>query len=50
MVDDATIAAVLQGKADADAACQALVDLALERGGKDNVTVVVAGYHIPSEP
>ena len=49
MVDDATIATVLQDKASSDAACQALVNLALKHGGKDNVTVVVAGYHVPSE-
>ena len=49
MVDDATIATVLQGNASSDAACQALIDLALERGGRDNVTVVVAGYLFPVE-
>src|SRR5262245_5269974 len=46
MVDDATIAAELQRERSADEACQALVDRALEGGGKDNVTVVVAGYRI----
>jgi protein phosphatase len=47
LVDDETIAAELRRGASSDAACRALVDLALERGGTDNVTVVVAGYRIP---
>lgn len=44
MVDDDAIAGVLRGAATARAACHALVDLALQNGGKDNVTVVVARY------
>jgi protein phosphatase len=48
MVDDASIASILHDKPSSGEACQALVDLALERGGRDNVTVVVATYHIPS--
>jgi protein phosphatase len=44
MVDDETIAAVLASNEPSAHICQRLVDLALERGGKDNVTVVVARY------
>jgi len=40
MVDDDQIADALRGNAP-DAACQNLVDAANERGGKDNITVVV---------
>jgi len=44
MVDDATIGRVLVERRDSKDACQRLVDLALEHGGKDNVTVIVATY------
>jgi protein phosphatase len=47
MVDDAAIAAVLGGAASADEACRALVDAALEGGGRDNVTVALARYRFP---
>jgi protein phosphatase len=50
MVDDATIAAELGRDRPAAEICQALLDLALDRGGLDNVTVVVAGYRIPEGP
>ena len=50
MVDDATIAAELGRAAPAAATCRALMDLALDRGGKDNVTIVVADYRIPPGP
>jgi protein phosphatase len=53
MVDDATIAAEMGRDRPAAEVCQGLLDLALDRGGLDNVTIVVAGYRIPegqSEP
>jgi protein phosphatase len=46
MVPDPAIAEVLGGGATAQATCQALVDLALSAGGKDNVTVAVARYRL----
>jgi serine/threonine protein phosphatase PrpC len=48
MVEDASIEAVLRNSGTSADACRALVDLALQRGGKDNVTVVVARYRFPS--
>jgi serine/threonine protein phosphatase PrpC len=46
MAPDDDIAGVLARHADPQAAAQALVDLALERGGKDNVTVILARYEL----
>jgi serine/threonine protein phosphatase PrpC len=40
------IAAVLEANASSEDACRALVELALARGGPDNVTVIVAGYQV----
>jgi protein phosphatase len=45
MVEDAAIATELERHPTSAAACQALLDCALEQGGRDNVTVAVAGYH-----
>ena len=48
MVPEETLARVLGEGDPAAKTCQRLVDLALEAGGKDNVTVIVAGYRIPA--
>jgi protein phosphatase len=48
MVDDEAIAATLQRHQDPQAACETLVEAALEAGGKDNVTVLVGNYSIPA--
>jgi serine/threonine protein phosphatase PrpC len=48
MVDDRTIAGELGKATTAANAARVLLDLALERGGRDNVTVVVAGYRRPA--
>jgi PPM family protein phosphatase len=48
MVGEPEIAKTLAASADPQAACRALVDLALAAGGRDNVTAVVARYRIPA--
>jgi serine/threonine protein phosphatase PrpC len=47
MVTEHDIAAVLADANSSQAACQALIDLALAGGGNDNITVVLARYHFP---
>jgi len=47
MVDNETIGSVLGLTASADEACRVLLAAALNHGGKDNVTIVVARYRIP---
>jgi serine/threonine protein phosphatase PrpC len=49
MVPDPLIAEVLRGTEPPQEASRALVELALERGGEDDVTVVLARYSIPGE-
>jgi protein phosphatase len=49
MVPDEAIVEVLRSAATAADACRALVDQALNSGGKDNVTVVLGRYRIPEE-
>jgi protein phosphatase len=48
MVSDADISAVLAKKQPAQQSSDELVEMALEAGGKDNVTVIVASYRIPN--
>jgi protein phosphatase len=50
MVADADISAVLREEADLRRACERLVALANEKGGKDNITTVLAGYDWSSAP
>ena len=50
MVEDARIADALRRFEEPTDACNALVDLALGGGGKDNVTVLVARYRSVQEP
>jgi protein phosphatase len=45
-VGDTAIAEVLAGTTDPEVACNHLVDLALERGGPDNITAIVARYDV----
>ena len=46
MAHEDEIAAILARASRSEEACRALVALALERGGRDNVTVIVAGYTV----
>ena len=50
MVGEKEISGVLQSSGSAASACRRLVDLALEAGGEDNVTVVLARYRFPAPP
>jgi PPM family protein phosphatase len=49
LVDDESIAGILLETARSSEACERLVQRALDAGGRDNVTVIVAAYQIPEE-
>ncbi len=47
LVDDDTITKTLIETQTSGDACKALMQLALDGGGRDNITVIVAGYALP---
>ena len=49
LVDDQTITSVLRETTRSSDACERLVQQALDNGGRDNVTVIVAAYRIPEQ-
>jgi PPM family protein phosphatase len=50
LVDEEAITAILREKTTSQDACTQLVQRALDNGGRDNVTVIVAAYSIPDDP
>jgi len=48
MVDDATISDILTDTPGSLEACEILVQRALDNGGRDNITVIVAAYQLPT--
>jgi serine/threonine protein phosphatase PrpC len=46
MVSEPAIVEAMRTHASSQSACRALVDLAIAAGGKDNVTVVIAGFRV----
>jgi PPM family protein phosphatase len=49
MVSEQEIAEVMTATEDSTGACEKLTNIALENGGKDNVTVLLARYSIPKQ-
>ena len=47
LVDDETITRILRETSRSSDACDRLVQQALDSGGRDNVTVIVAAYRLP---
>jgi protein phosphatase len=50
LVDDQTITNILRETTRSSDACERLVQQALDNGGRDNVTVIVAAYRFPEAP
>ena len=50
LVDDGTMTRILMEATRSSDACERLVQRALDCGGRDNVTVIVAAYRLPEEP
>jgi serine/threonine protein phosphatase PrpC len=50
LVDEEAITKILHDTTSSRDACTRLVQQALDNGGHDNVTVIVAGYRIPADP
>ena len=50
MVNDSAITGILVEARGAHQACEALLQRALDNGGRDNITVIVAGYRLPQAP
>lgn len=48
-VSDEQISETLNGMESIQNKCESLVNLALQQGGKDNITVALAHYHIPNK-
>lgn len=49
LVSDAELFQILRDHPACEAACQALLEIALERGGRDNITIVLARYRFDAE-
>jgi serine/threonine protein phosphatase PrpC len=50
LVDDETITKILLESTGSHDACERLIQRALDSGGRDNVTVIVAAYRLPNDP
>jgi serine/threonine protein phosphatase PrpC len=50
LVDDEMITRILLEATDSSEACERLVQQALDSGGRDNVTVIVAAFRFPAAP